>query len=105
MKTQFLIFSILLMGILGLESLKREQFEHFWSAVSGPTLLMTLETKDIHHNDCPLKKQNSPVPASKFTPSIEENSITCFLFYKPNSRGFLTCEKILMNPAFDPNVL
>lgn len=94
------------MGILGLEYLKREQFVHFWSAVSGPTLLMSLETNnDNHHDDCPLKMRNLPVPASKQSPYTEENSFTCLLFYKPNSKGFLTCEKIIMNPAFDPNVL
>lgn len=104
MKSRILICIAFLLGMLGIESLKMEQLQHFWSTFSGLTLPMhkTTESQDII---CPEKQQDFPVAELKHDLILHRKNTTCFILYNPKNSGFITCKNLILNPEFNTNFL
>ena len=103
MKTQLLICTFLLLGIVGLESLKKEQFQQLWSVISGYSLPVAPIPVKQDELRCPLEKAKESMAAANN--QQKTTSITCYLFFNPGKKGFLTCESLRNNSKHNSNIL
>lgn len=104
MKPRILISMAFLLCILGIESLKKEQLNHFWHSFSGLTFPIH-KSKQNQDLDCTGKKSDSPV--AEFLPesSLYKSNKTCHLLFSQKSRELTTCKYLMPGAALNTNIL
>jgi hypothetical protein len=105
MKPRFLIFTFLLLGFVGMESVKEEQFRHLLSNISGHSLPVAVSLRKQKDLKCSSKKERTPLASSRKSQKKDETTLTCFLLYKSGKGGFLTCDRYKLNPPLNSQIL
>ncbi len=82
MKLRVVICAFLLLGFVGVQSLKKENFQNLWAVISGYSFPATSVPTQPDNNKCPLQKKNKPLASATNTVE-EQESFTCYLLYKP----------------------